>query len=44
MNCLLEVLGLALPYNGSALALSAEREALAQQSRRTNPEVWLRST
>jgi len=26
MNCLLEVLGLALPYNGSALALSAERK------------------
>jgi len=32
MNCLLEVLGLALPYNGSALALSVEREALAQQA------------
>jgi dihydroxy-acid dehydratase len=32
MNCLLEVLGLALPYNGSALALSAEREALARQA------------
>src|SRR5512143_2607495 len=30
MNCLMEVLGLALPYNGSALALSSEREALAQ--------------
>jgi dihydroxy-acid dehydratase len=30
MNCLLEVLGLALPFNGSALALSAEREILAQ--------------
>jgi dihydroxy-acid dehydratase len=29
MNCLLEVLGLALPYNGTALALSYEREALA---------------
>jgi dihydroxy-acid dehydratase len=29
MNCLLEVLGLALPYNGSALALSEERESLA---------------
>ena len=29
MNCLLEVLGLALPYNGSALALTEEREALA---------------
>jgi len=32
MNCLLEVLGLALPYNGSALALSKEREALALQA------------
>jgi dihydroxy-acid dehydratase len=32
MNCLLEVLGLALPFNGSALALSQEREALAQQA------------
>jgi len=32
MNCLLEVLGLALPYNGSALALSAEREELAQRA------------
>jgi dihydroxy-acid dehydratase len=29
MNCLLEVLGLALPFNGSALALSEERENLA---------------
>jgi dihydroxy-acid dehydratase len=34
MNCLLEVLGLAFPYNGSALALSAERVALAQQAAR----------
>lgn len=34
MNCLLEVLGLALPYNGSALALSEEREELAQRSGR----------
>jgi len=32
MNCLLEVLGLALPFNGSALALSEEREALARQA------------
>ncbi|MCC7358383.1 MAG: dihydroxy-acid dehydratase [Anaerolineales bacterium] len=29
MNCLMEALGLALPFNGSALARSAEREALA---------------
>jgi len=32
MNCLLEVLGLALPFNGTALALSAEREQLAEQA------------
>ncbi len=30
MNCLMEALGLALPYNGSALANTAEREALAK--------------
>jgi dihydroxy-acid dehydratase len=29
MNCLMEALGLALPYNGSALANTAERNALA---------------
>jgi dihydroxy-acid dehydratase len=34
MNCLLEALGLALPYNGSALALSQEREALARTAGR----------
>jgi dihydroxy-acid dehydratase len=32
MNCLMEALGLALPFNGSALAKSAEREALAKQA------------
>ena len=32
MNCLMEVLGLALPFNGSALALSEEREALAERA------------
>jgi len=32
MNCLLEVLGLALPFNGTALALSEERAALARQA------------
>jgi dihydroxy-acid dehydratase len=32
MNCLLEVIGLALPYNGSALALTDEREALAARA------------
>jgi dihydroxy-acid dehydratase len=30
MNCLMEVLGLALPFNGSALAKTEEREALAK--------------
>ena len=30
MNCLMEALGIALPYNGSALARSAEREQLAR--------------
>ncbi len=32
MNCLLEALGLALPYNGSALADTEERRALARQA------------
>jgi dihydroxy-acid dehydratase len=32
MNCLLEVLGLALPYNGTALAKSKDRNALADQA------------
>jgi dihydroxy-acid dehydratase len=32
MNCLSEALGLALPFNGSALALTEEREALAIQA------------
>jgi dihydroxy-acid dehydratase len=32
MNCLMEVLGMALPYNGTALAKSAERETLARKS------------
>ncbi|NMB88488.1 MAG: dihydroxy-acid dehydratase [Chloroflexi bacterium] len=32
MNCLLEALGLALPYNGSILANTPEREALARQA------------
>ncbi len=32
MNCLMEALGLALPYNGTALATSAEREALAAKA------------
>lgn len=32
MNCLMEVLGLALPFNGTALALTAEREELARRA------------
>ncbi len=32
MNCLMEALGLALPYNGSALARTPEREALARRA------------
>jgi dihydroxy-acid dehydratase len=32
MNCLMEVLGLALPFNGSALATTPERESLAQKA------------
>ncbi len=34
MNCLMEALGLALPYNGSALALSPERQDLACRAAR----------
>ncbi len=32
MNCLMEALGLALPGNGTILAISPERKALAQQA------------
>ena len=32
MNCLMEAMGIALPYNGSALAKSAEREELARKA------------
>jgi len=32
MNCLMEVLGMALPFNGSALALTPERESLAKKA------------
>ena len=32
MNCLLEAIGLALPFNGSALARTSEREELACQA------------
>ncbi len=32
MNCLMEVLGIALPFNGTALALSDERNTLADRA------------
>ncbi|WP_298007882.1 dihydroxy-acid dehydratase [Anaerolinea sp.] len=32
MNCLMEALGIALPYNGTALARTPEREALADRA------------
>ncbi len=32
MNCLMEVIGLALPFNGSALANTSEREELARRA------------
>jgi dihydroxy-acid dehydratase len=32
MNCLMEAIGLALPYNGSALAKTPEREELAKRA------------
>ncbi len=32
MNCLMEVIGLALPYNGSALAKTKERDDLARKA------------
>jgi dihydroxy-acid dehydratase len=32
MNCLMEALGIALPFNGSALAKTPERESLATQA------------
>ena len=39
MNCLCEALGIALPGNGTAMALSPEREALARQAARQ--VLWL---
>lgn len=32
MNCLMEVLGMGLPYNGTALALTDERNSLAERA------------
>ena len=40
MNCLMEALGLALPYNGSALASTPEREALAAQAGAASLNWW----
>jgi dihydroxy-acid dehydratase len=34
MNCLMEAIGLALPFNGSALAKTPERESLARRAAR----------
>lgn len=42
MNCLTEALGLALPFNGSALAETEEREALAIQAAHKILELWER--
>jgi dihydroxy-acid dehydratase len=39
MNCLLEALGLALPYNGTALALTPQREELARQAARRTVDL-----
>jgi dihydroxy-acid dehydratase len=39
MNCLMEALGLAFPYNGTALALSKEREDLAKRAGRQIVEL-----
>ena len=32
MNCLMEVLGLALPYNGTALAVSDQRREMIREA------------
>lgn len=39
MNCLMEVLGMALPYNGTALAVSEQRKELVRQAARRVVEV-----
>ncbi|EHS85178.1 Dihydroxy-acid dehydratase (DAD) [Limosilactobacillus gastricus PS3] len=39
MNCLMEVLGMALPYNGTALAISEQRKELVRQAARRVVEV-----
>ncbi|MCX7853698.1 MAG: dihydroxy-acid dehydratase [Caldilineales bacterium] len=40
MNCLCEALGIALPGNGTAMALSPEREALARWAARQIMYLW----
>ncbi len=40
MNCLCEALGMALPGNGTAMALSPEREALARWAARQILYLW----
>lgn len=39
MNCLMEVLGMVLPYNGTALAVSEQRKELVRQAARRVVEV-----
>ena len=39
MNCFMEVLGMALPYNGTALAVSEQRKELVRQAARRVVEV-----
>ncbi len=43
MNCLCEALGIALPGNGTALALSDDRETLAQKAARQIMTLWERN-
>lgn len=43
MNCLMEALGLALPFNGTALARTPEREELARQAARRILELVARN-
>jgi dihydroxy-acid dehydratase len=39
MNCLMEAMGMALPFNGTALAISEQRKALVRQAARRVVEV-----
>jgi dihydroxy-acid dehydratase len=40
MNCLCEALGMALPGNGTMLAVSKEREALYERAARADHRSW----